>query len=185
MQIKNDEKKIENFLSSIGFHCERFEKNKKRKYKTPDFKVYKNNKLVFFCELKTIVKDNWADGDRNDPIFNRLTDDIHTSIKQFDAVNKNINYPNVLILANYDHMCGIDDLISVLTGLFFANDGQQYPIYKQFSNGRIKAEKMRIHLYIWFDNNNSPKFLFNQDNHAFFLELCSLFGKDSNSIKNL
>lgn len=185
MHIKNDESRIEDFLKNTGFSCQRFSKGEKKHGKNPDFKVYKNNELIFFCEVKTIEKDNWASGARNDPIFNRITDDIHTAIKQFDAVNKNISYPNVLTFVNYDSMCDIEDLISTLTGLFFADDGKQYPIYRQFSSGRIKSEKMRIHLYIWFDNNNQPKLLFNQSNRIFYLKLCQLFGKDPSKIKSL
>ncbi len=185
MQIKEDEKKIEKFLVNNSFQCKRFTKDEKKYGKTPDFKVYRNEKLIFFCEVKTIEKDTWENGARNDPIFNRLADDIHTSIKQFDAANINTDYPNVLTFINYDTKCTIDDLISVLTGLFFADNGKRYPIYKQFSNGRIKTEKGRIHLYIWFDSDCSPKFLFNQSNQTYYIELCKLFGKDPSNIKNL
>ena len=36
----------------------------------------------------------------SDPTFNRLTDDVHQAVKQFDAVNKGQKYPNVLAFVN-------------------------------------------------------------------------------------
>lgn len=62
-------------------------------------------------------------GARNDPIFNRLTADIHEAVKQFDAVNRDQEYPNVLALVNHDDMCGFNDVLGILTGNFYASDG--------------------------------------------------------------
>ena len=184
-QIENDEKKAQELLESKGFLCDSYTKEEKRNSKTPDFKVYLDSDLKFYYEVKSIMKDSWENGARNDPIFNRLTDDVHESIKQFDAVNERGNYPNVLILVNHDEMCKIDDLISVITGDFFAADGKRYPIYKQFSDGRIKNEKNRIHLFIWLDDKDSPRYLFNQGHRKFYLNLCKLFNKNPDNIKNI
>jgi hypothetical protein len=102
-----------------------------RKSKTPDFRVSKGDDSVFYCEVKTSKKDSWLDeqmkkkrvgciagGLRNDPIYNRFTDDIHTAVKQFDAVNPDQEYPNVLALVNHDQNCGFLDLVAVITGNF-------------------------------------------------------------------
>jgi len=80
--------------------------------KTPDFKIMRNGRLCFFCEVKSMKRDEWAEelgtrdewvgdvrralGVRPNPIYNRLTDDIHIAVQQFDAVNANQLFPNVL-----------------------------------------------------------------------------------------
>ena len=49
-------------------------------------------------------------GAKNDPTFNRLTIDIHTAVKQFDAVNPDVASPNVLTFVNHEPQCGFLDL---------------------------------------------------------------------------
>jgi hypothetical protein len=57
-----------------------------RSDKTPDFRVFRDNALVAYCETKHIEEDDWlaerlrkagpvqiVDGSRPDPILNRLT----------------------------------------------------------------------------------------------------------------
>jgi len=185
MQAKKDEKRVVLLLKSLGFSSTSFTKKERQKSKTPDFKVYSKGKFQFYCEVKTIIEDSWRGGARNDPIFNRLTNDIHEAIKQFDSVNAKLCYPNVLVFVNHDEMCRIDDLISIITGDFFADNGKRYPIYRQFSNGRIKSEKKRIHLFIWVDGAKPPRFLFNQERREFYIHLCALFNKDPEKIKKI
>lgn len=99
MQNKKEEQIIEDYLKSIGLYCIRFSKAEMRQGKTPDYRVYKNNELKFFCEVKT-VEAIGVGGD--DPVFNKLTDDIHEAMKQFNAVNLEENYPNVLAFVNHN-----------------------------------------------------------------------------------
>ena len=58
-------------------------------------------------------------GSRNDPVYNRIADDIHQAVRQFDAVNPDLEHPNVLAFLN-DPGSHSDygDLIGVLTGQF-------------------------------------------------------------------
>jgi len=131
--------------------------------------VFKANALQFFCEVKASSKDEWLDnrlreaaqksppftvvgGGRNDPRFNHLTNDIHTAVQQFDAVNPRREYPNVLAWVNHDRSLGFLDVLGVLTGDFFADDDSEHPIYRKFSEGRIKDEKARIDMFLWLDD---------------------------------
>jgi hypothetical protein len=145
-----DEARVEEYLSCYGLQARRF--SRERRHKTPDFRVLHSNECVFFCEVKSVERDTWLDkqfegaasgtlvgGSRPDPIFNRLTNDIHTAIKQFDAVNPDDTYPNVLVFINHDEMCDVLDLVGVLTGHFIAAGGKTYSVYLKFSEGRIKA----------------------------------------------
>jgi hypothetical protein len=62
------------------------------------------------------------------------------------------------VLINHDAQCGFNDLLAVLTGNFYATDGTAHPIYRQYSQGRIKDEKNRIDLFIWLDDYNRSAF---------------------------
>lgn len=140
--------------------------------------------FAFFCEVKSLEKDA-AEGLRKDPVFNRLTDDVHTAVKQFDAVNSKVSCPNVLALVNHDKNCGFLDLIGVLTGNFVAENNEQHPIYKQFSEGRIKDEKARIHLFLWLDDFKPERLLFSQTHLGFHKNLCAWLGIDPGTIKQI
>ncbi|GAB6040370.1 hypothetical protein [Endothiovibrio diazotrophicus] len=154
--MNDDEKIVKDFLESKGLTPEHFSKDKVWTGKTPDFQVFFNGEFQFFYEVKGSPEDSWLDkeleeakpyqlvgGSRNDPIFNRLTNDIHQAIKQLDAVNGERKNPNVLALVNHDEMCGFNDLLGVLTGNYYTEDGDAHPIYSQFSHGRIRDEKKK------------------------------------------
>jgi hypothetical protein len=126
-----------------------------------------------------------AKGARNDPIFNRLTTDIYEAVKQFDAVNIDQKHPNVLALVNHDDMCGFNDLLGILTGNFYADDGITHPIYRQFSHGRIKDKKGNVHLFIWLDDYEPDHLLFSQTNEIHHATLCTIFGINRNEIKQI
>lgn len=195
-QMPDSETVVDQFLANYGLVAKRFTKSERRSGKTPDYKVLRGHQLQFFCEVKNSQKDQWLDdlldqaepgeivgGLRNDPVFNRLTAHIHKARKQFDAVNTNANYPNVLAFHNEDKQAGFLDLLAVTTGNFFAEDGSVHPIYKNFSEGRVKADIERIHLFIWLDDHKPSQFLFNSINSRYQEQLCSVFGYDPSDIK--
>lgn len=196
--MDNDEQQLANLLQDKDLRVEEFTKEERCKSKTPDYRVFKGDRLAFFCEVKTVSPDEWLDqqlkvapsgsivgGARKDPIFNRLSNKIHEAVQQFDAVNPDLEYPNVLAFVNHDNMCGFLDLVAVTTGFFLAEGGGRYPIYLQFSEGRIKKEKFRIHLYIWKDEFKGVSYLFNTFAKEHFNNLCGHFGVYPESIKNI
>lgn len=179
------------FLAKYGMRVERFTQSEMRQGKTPDFLVLKGSDLVLYCEAKHVQHDQWLDkqlevaapleivgGARPDPVFNRLTDRIHEAAKQFDAVNHDRDYPNVLVFTNSDRQCGFPDLIAVLTGNFHADGGAVEPIYKQYSEGRIREEKQTVDLYVWRDefpgSRKKEKLFFNQGSKH-YATLCAVF----------
>lgn len=193
-----DEERVKSYLQGRGFTPERFSKLETRSGKTPDFRVSRNGVFVFYCEVKSSPKDRWLDkllegavpGEvvsdfRNDPIFNRLTADIHEAVKQFDAVNKGEKHPNVLVLVNHDNTCGFNNLLTVLTGNFYADNGTVHPIFRQFSDGRIKDEKGNIHLFVWLDDHKPDRLLFGQTDETHLTTLCAIFGLNKNDIKQI
>jgi hypothetical protein len=170
-------------LAKCNLRGERFSKSDMRDRKTPDYQVYKDNAFAFFCEVKEIKKDNWANGVRSDPIFNRLTDDIHKAVKQFNSVNASLEHPNVLAFVNNDEQCGFLDLLGVLSGRLMLENGGSAPLYLKYSGGRIKIEKDLIHFYLWFDAFKPQKILFNTIDTRHFDKLCNFFNIDRKDIK--
>lgn len=185
----NSEQIVKDFLSIYGLKPEKFDKEELRSGKTPDFRVYKDGELFSYCEVKNAGKDTWLDdkldkaepgeivgGLRKDPVFNRLSAHIHKARKQFDAVNADEKWPNILSFYNEDEQSGFLDLMAVTTGNFFAEGGAVFPIYKNVSEGRVKKDIENIHLFIWLDSHKPHRFLFNTNNSKFLDELCSIFG---------
>jgi hypothetical protein len=157
-------------LRPHGLQPERFSKADMRRGKTPDFRVRKGGDVVLYCEAKHVQHDDWlaaklesaqplelVGGLRPDPIFNRLSNHIHEAAQQFKAVNPEHAYPNVLVFANSDSQCGFPDLRSVVTGNFYAQSGVVEPIYAEYSDGRIREEKLLIDAYIWWDDWHPPE----------------------------
>lgn len=196
--MKLDEDKVKCYLEKCGFAVERFSKMETRAEKTPDFRVFRDGVFLFYCEVKSSPEDRWLDEQlnnaapgelagcsRNDPRFNRLTNDIHEAVKQFDAVNLDQEHPNVLAFVNHDYLCGFNDLLGTLTGNFYANDGAAHPIYVRFSQGRIKDEKRKVHLFIWLDDQKPARLLFSQTVESHHIALCAAFGVKQNQIKQI
>ncbi len=182
---------VKAFLEKYQLRVERFSSAEMASGKTPDFRVFSGSDLQLYCEVKSPEEDTWLDdkldhaipgeivgGLRNDPIFNRLTAHIHKARQQFDAVNPNEAVPNVLAFYNQDKYSGYLDLLAVTTGNFFSEDGSVFPIYKNYSEGRVKKDIERIHLYIWLDQHKPHRFLFNTINSKYQGSLCSRFGID-------
>jgi hypothetical protein len=181
------------WLARHGLRAERFSKSETRQGKTPDFRVLKGTEFVLYCESKYVQHDEWLDkqlanaqpleivgGLRHDPIYNRLADRIHDAAKQFEAVNTG-QFPNVLILTNSDAHCGFPDLLSVLTGNFYAEGGAVDPIFKQISEGRIREEKLTIDLYVWLNEwkgNQQKGTLYFNAGSKHYAALSSLLGSD-------
>ncbi len=189
----DSEQIVKDFLSAYGLKSEKFGKEELRKGKTPDYRVYKDDRLFSYCEVKNAQQDTWLDnkldkaelvgGLRKDPVFNRLSAHIHKARKQFDAVNADEKLPNILSFYNEDKQSGFLDLMAVTTGNFFAEGGAVFPIYKNVSEGRVKKDIEKIHLFIWLDSHKPHRFLFNTINSKFQSELCSIFGFDPESLE--
>ncbi len=165
-----------------------------RKSKPPDFRIFREDRFILYCEAKHVQYDEWLDkqlatvkplelvgGLRSDPVFNRLSGHIHSAAQQFDAVNHEREFPNVLVFTNSDNHCGFPDLLGVLTGNFYAESGAVEPIYKNISEGRIREEKLMIDLSLWFDERKGIQqkgSLFFSRGSKHYAALCALLGSD-------
>ncbi len=199
MPIDQYEKCVKTFMEGRGFTCERFTKQETRKGRTPDFRVYQNGEFRFYCEVKSISKDQWLDeqlaaappgeivgGLRNDPTFNRISKDIYKAVSQFDAVNPDLESPNVIAFVNNEGShCNYGDLLSTVTGNFYAESGEIDHIYGKYSDGRIRDRKSHVHMFVWLEANGKHYFLFNDVKRSHERNLCLWLGKDPDKIKLL
>ena len=187
------------YLCSIGLTPQHFPKAEMQKSRTPDFRVLQGDALVFYCEVKNAQEDRWLDeqekdaepgtlygGLRSDPIFNRIEGYVHSAAGQFRAVNPDEQLPNVLAIVNEDRMARLSDLHSVLTGNFYPAEGPPDPIFRYISDGRIREDRFRIHLYLWFDaNQKKPYMVFSHSSPDHDMLLCRYFGVKREDIKQL
>lgn len=83
-------------------------------------------------------------GLRHDPAFNRLSSHIHQAAKQFQSVNPGREYPNLLVFTSSDRGCMFTDLISTLTGNFYAEGGAVELILRvlQIAASRLKNTRL-------------------------------------------
>lgn len=159
------ESRVRDYFIAHGLRVERFTKTEMRQGRTPDFKVFADSELAFYCEVKTAQEDEWLDrqlaaappgtlvgGLRPDPTYNRLCNYINNAVDQMDAVNPGMMvHPNVLAIVNGDDGAGFTDLIQVLTGNAYGESGKVIPMFREYSEGRIPNTKLRVHLYLWLN----------------------------------
>jgi hypothetical protein len=195
------EARVQEFFTSAGLRVERFSRTEKRQGRqTPDFRVFINDELAFYCEVKTAQEDEWLDkqlaasppltlagGSRPDPTPNRISSYIHSAVGQFDSVNSAMDHPNVLAIVNGDEDAGFPDLITVLTGNAYCGSGRVIPMLHSVSKGRIHEGKLRVHLYLWFDvwESGKPRMVFPEVHAAHHLALCRHFNVDQVELKRL
>jgi hypothetical protein len=156
---------------------------------------------IALSEVKSFQRDSWLEdqlknakpgelvgGLRNDPVFNRISNAIHTAFKQFASVNSEHRLLNFLFIVNHDTSAGYKDLIRTLTGFEDPLKGHFDRTCEKFSEGRIRFEKEKVDLYIWLDIEKSGRikgmfhYFGNPETRQF---VCDLLGLDSARIKDI
>jgi len=100
-------------------------------------------------EMEAAKPGELVGGLRQDPIYNRISNAVHTAVKQLESINPDHDVFNILVLVNHDKAAKYADLVSVLTGYWDPLQGIIEKTHTQFSEGRIQAEKRKIDLYVW------------------------------------
>lgn len=163
-KLSSDEAIVSEYWHCEGFDVKPFSKLEKCGGKTPDFLLCRNEIQVAYCEVKSFQRDNWleeqlvkapagelARGLRQDPVFNRISNAIHTAWRQFESVNADHRLMNFLFLVNHDTSAGAMDLDRVLTAFEDPRGEILEPTSVQCAGGRIAEERRKIDLYVWFD----------------------------------
>lgn len=143
--------------------------------KTPDFEVYRDGKLVFFCEEKTLENDNDFEGVKHDPTYSSISTHVHKAAKQFRSTNPNHEYPNVLVFNNSDSLKNIHDLFITLTGHAILDDGELMKIHRV---GRVSNDIDDIDLYIWIDMEGEEHYIWGELHQQHDILLKQIFGKN-------
>jgi len=200
-KLSADEALVLGYWQGEGFEVGSFAKNEMRDLRTPDFRLSRDGVKVALCEVKSFQRDEWlenqlkdaalgepAGGLRPDPIFNRISNAVHTAFKQFESVNSDHRLLNFLFLVNHDTSAKPEDLDRVLTGYEDPLHGRLDPTCTQFSEGRIREDKKRIDLYVWMDflkpDKIPPRRLF-FGNWETRESVCRLLGIDPATVKNI
>jgi hypothetical protein len=128
-------------------------------------------------------------GLRPDPVFNRISNAIHTAYKQFESVNRDHRLLNFLFLVNHDTSAGAADLDRVLTGYENSRKGILDPTRVSYAGERIRSEKTKIDLFVWLDYENDEKMSFRSyrvlGNPDSRLWVCGLLGIEPSIVKNI
>ncbi|MGC9225088.1 MAG: hypothetical protein ACP5E2_14305 [Terracidiphilus sp.] len=200
-KLSSDEALMLDYWRRKGFEARSFPKNEMRDMKTPDFRLSQAGREVALCEVKSFQRDTWLEehmrdagsgelvgGLRSDPIYNRISNAVHTAAKQFTSVNSDHKLLNFLVLVNHDTSAKYQDLVSVLTGYWDPLHGVYEQTHTQFSEGRIRNEKTQIDLYLWLnihkDGTLSKESLF-FGNPETRLSVCELIGINPMKIKDI
>jgi large subunit ribosomal protein L30 len=142
------------------------------KAKTPDFKVMKDGQFKAYCELKS-PRDDWIfaipkdlkpgeirQETREDPTAHALARVIGKAASQFDAVNQDRAYPNILVIVSHARLRGPADLHLAIGGLQMPDGGRRYllvdPNERDFKKAFAKQQKLwddarRIDVFYWID----------------------------------
>jgi len=198
-EVAEDESAVASFWRGQGFEWRRFEKKETRSSKTPDFKLYRQGHLLAFCEVKSFQHDAWLDrmldqaapgqlagGVRPDPIYNRISNAVHTAVQQLEAANPQHEHLNFLVLVNRGKSAKREDLTSVLTGYWDPLHGVFQETDSAYSDGRIREEKRKIDLYIWMEPSHegplkAKLYFFGNDGNR--ERVCSLLKLDPQKVK--
>jgi hypothetical protein len=165
------------FFKRIGLRAEKICESTEQK--SPDFKVFKGDQLVFFSEVKSLefsgrtrrlidetlrqkgpsrtISEGFYEiivTDATNPANrSRIADGIHRAIKQFKSVNSRGNYPNVILFLDLGGQLGAVDMAQFLGIDSLFPVSMRVPISPNPPSGdsikRIAKEIYEIDLYIW------------------------------------
>ena len=188
---------VAEWFATNDLHAQRFADDEVSAGKTPDFRLFRNNQHVAYCEVKS-PRDEWLDdklagaepfqivgGLREDPTFNRIAGLVRKAVKQLDAVNPERRLPNIVVFVNWADASHFHDLDETLTGYLRLSDGTKAPTMFKVSEGRMRDEKRRVDAYVWFDGSrrNVEGIFFTQSDVLHRDAVCSWLGVDPAKIR--
>jgi hypothetical protein len=194
---KDDRLTASDWLAQHGLRAEQFSKHELRQDRdTPDFRLYRGDELVGFCEVKSPNDDDWLAKEirqapplragiaaRRDPTFNRLARLIEKAVEQFDSVNPDRALPNILVLINWADANHFEDLEETVRG-WRKFDGVRVVTVPQIAEGRIATLKDRIDLYVWIDGpTQRPEGCMFSGDFVFRDKICGWLGIDPANIE--
>jgi large subunit ribosomal protein L30 len=160
--------------------------------KTPDFKLFKNDVLSGFCEMKSPtdgdlfdVPDDLEPGELRvevgkDPAIFNLARHIAKAAKQFKAVNSEHLHPNILVFANHARRKGPADLRMALEGIRAPDGRRFFPLVNDKDGWEVQKDVWEaarsIDLYVWLDPRKRAWQAFKPAGARRLKEACELVG---------
>jgi hypothetical protein len=166
-----DERLVSHILANYGLVTRRLT-TEEMVVPTPDFKVFQDDQFKFFCEVKTI-EDEEFDGVIEDRTYDRIGDKLHEAVGQFNSVNSERHYPNVLAYVNHDHQANYQDMELAFEGFVFPS-GNRLTFLRSVVAYRLKDERKEIDLVIWINPDQSMYLAF-YGASPFVKDLCIMF----------
>src|SRR5208282_78239 len=120
--------------------------------KTPDFKLFKDDALRAFCEMKSPTDGDLFDFPddlepdelrvevRKDPAIFNLARHIAKAAKQFEAVNPDHAHPNILVIVNHARRKGPADLRLALEGIKAPNGRRFFPLVNDKDGWEVQKD---------------------------------------------
>jgi hypothetical protein len=138
--------------------------------KTPDGWILKYNQRRALCEIKSPrddelieVLEEARENDPDTPVVGagmircdnvaarRIAGHVKSAVTQFNALNRDHTFPNVLIFVNHAAGWHAGDLDEALTGYFHALGGEKLETERMIASQIGDARRKIIDLYIWID----------------------------------
>jgi large subunit ribosomal protein L30 len=142
-----------------GIVAEPYSDAELRRGKTPDFKLFVNDSLGGFCEMKSPRDDFMfemrAEGEaavrENLPYYRKLGSHIRHAAKQFDAVNPDHKLPNVLTFVTHCPDIERRDLLATIAGLPVPGSDRRLFMLSRKMQQQVLDAARRIDLFLWID----------------------------------
>lgn len=166
-----DERLVSHILANYGLVTRRFT-IEEMIVPTPDFKVFQDGQFKFFCEVKTFEDEDF-DGVKEDRTYDRIGDKLHEAVGQFNSVNPDRQYPNVLVYVNHDRQADYQDMESAFEG-FVLPSGNCLTFLRPIVEYRLKDERKEIDLGVWINPDQSLYLAF-YGASSFVKDLCIMF----------
>lgn len=140
--------------------------------RTADFAVHSKGRLAFYLIEKTIERTSAANKILN-PVYQPIAKHIKEAKRQFKSVNPDKRVPNVLAITNKNPNRNVNHLFSTLTGQVITATGKFRWLDKRNS---IEDDLSLIDLYLWFDNDQLSRHIFEGDSIEHQDKLATLLG---------
>jgi hypothetical protein len=141
-----------------GIALESFSGGALRRGKTPDFRLVKHGDLQAFCELKSPRDDFLFELPQQDgfairanlPFHRKLGSHIRYAAQQFDAVNPDREFPNILVFVNHSPDIARRDIHATVAGLP-GPDGKRIFMLSRKMQEQVLNAARKIDLFLWID----------------------------------
>jgi len=165
--MKTGENIVSDWLTQLGYKPKRFTKQEMRQdKKTPDFKVYDEQSLAFYCEEKTFTQSFGYDNTPADEIasgldlestkLNRLIERSRDAIKKFSDSNPNHVIPNMIAIVNHDETFFPDVIEELFRGYALTSDGEKIDYFPKAGRKRISEELHWVDAILVFQHIEQP-----------------------------